>query len=184
MMKKIKIREIRMDITSKTKIYDLLQEFPVLEEQIMNMAPPFRNLKNPVLRRTVGKLATLEKAAQIGGIDVAHFVNTLRAAVGQPELKGEAVTVPTAVKNAPDWIQGQPVHVIDGVEMLNQGIHPLNKINELMQSLPGGKHVLLLTNFKPLPLIEAMEKQNYSVYHRSDEHDQTKHMTFIGKPAK
>ena len=66
-----------MEITSQSKLFDVLEAYPSLESQIVNIAPPFKNLKNPVLRRTVGKLATLEKVAQIGGMDVNRLVNTL-----------------------------------------------------------------------------------------------------------
>jgi hypothetical protein len=52
-----------MEITSHTKLLELLNEYPALEEQIINIAPPFKNLKNPVLRRTVGQLATLAQVA-------------------------------------------------------------------------------------------------------------------------
>ena len=57
-----------MEITSQSKLFDVLEAYPFLEEQIVNIAPPFQNLKNPVLRRTVGKIATLEKVAQVGGM--------------------------------------------------------------------------------------------------------------------
>lgn len=170
-----------MEITAKTKIDELLQAYPKLEEQIINIAPPFKNLKNPVLRRTVGKLANLEKVAQIGGIQVLSLVNILRAAVGQAELVGEIETRSITAENDPQWINGAPTHIVDGVEMLNQGLHPLNKVNELMQTIPGGAYLVLYTNFKPLPLIEAMEKQKYQVYHKIDTQDAQRHMTFIGK---
>jgi len=170
-----------MEITAKTKIFDLLSIYPKLEETIMNLAPPFKNLKNPLLRRTVGKLANLEKAAQIGGLDVLSLVNTLRAAVGQPELKNAPMTTTINTLNGPAWISGKPMHIIDGVEMLSRGVHPLNQINELMQTMPPGAYLVLTTNFKPIPLIEAMEKQNYKVYHSIDEQDATRHLTYIGK---
>ena len=170
-----------MEITAKTKIFDLLSIYPKLEETIMNLAPPFKNLKNPLLRRTVGKLANLEKAAQIGGLDILPLVNTLRSAVGQPELKTTAVNNTIITLNGPGWIKGKPQHVVDGVEMLSRSVHPLNHVNELMQSLPLGAYLVLNTNFKPIPLIDAMEKQNYLVYHSIDEQDAMRHLTYIGK---
>ena len=173
-----------MEITAKTKIADLLAAYPGLEEQIMNIAPPFKNLSNPVLRRTVGKLADLEKAAQISGMQVLALVNTLRAAVGQVELQGGTEAVKVSLENVPAWITGEPAYIVDGVEMLNEGVHPLNKVNELMQSIPAGAYLVLYTNFKPLPLIEAMEKQDYLVYHKTETNDARKHLTFIGKASR
>src|SRR5512134_3753823 len=97
-----------MQITSQSKLFDVLEAYPFLEAQIVNIAPPFQNLKNPVLRRTVGKIATLEKVAQIGGMDVGKLVNTLRRAVGQEELAAESVAkvrieIPR-VADDPEWI--------------------------------------------------------------------------------
>jgi len=72
-----------MEITSQSKLYDVLAAYPELEAQIVKIAPPFKNLKNPVLRRTVGRIATLEKVAQIGGMDVNNserpFTKSTRA---------------------------------------------------------------------------------------------------------
>ncbi len=75
-----------MEITAKTKLMDLLNEYPQLEEKIIQAAPAFKNLKNPILRRTVGQLATVEKVAQIGNLDVFTFVNLLRRETGQAEF--------------------------------------------------------------------------------------------------
>ena len=77
-----------MEITRKSRILEVLKEFPQLEEQIIGMAPAFKNLRNPVLRRTVAQMATLEMVAKIGGLDVAGLVNALRRSVGQSEVSG------------------------------------------------------------------------------------------------
>jgi len=52
-----------VEILPQTRLVELLQVHPELEEAIQRMAPPFRNLRNPVLRRTVGRVATLAKVA-------------------------------------------------------------------------------------------------------------------------
>jgi hypothetical protein len=170
-----------MNITSTTKIADLLAEYPALEEKIIHIAPPFKNLKNPVLRKTVGKLATLEKAAQIGHLDVSEFVNMLRKEVGQGEIETNVNIKVSWQEGEPEWIKSKPVGIIDGTEMLSKGEHPLSKINEIMKSLEHDQFVLLKTNFKPIPLIEAMEKQNYEVFHKTDSKNTDQNFTFIRK---
>ena len=67
-----------MEIKSTTKLFDVLQHFPELEEKVIGIAPPFKNLKNPILRKTVGKLATIEKIARIANLEVMELVNQLR----------------------------------------------------------------------------------------------------------
>ncbi|HDY75231.1 MAG TPA: DUF1858 domain-containing protein [Candidatus Marinimicrobia bacterium] len=169
-----------MDITPKTKLMEILNAYPELEEKVIAMAPPFKNLKNPILRKTVGKLATLAKVAHIGGLDVREFVNDLRSEVGLAPLEGEVTDDSFQLSaTAPDWIKGEPKHIVDGTAMLDAGEHPLNRVNELMSEISPGEHILLKTNFIPLPMIDAMKKQNYKVYHTENEGNQ--HQTFILK---
>ena len=147
----------------------------------MSLSPAFKNLKNPILRKTVGKLATLEKVAQMGDKDVVTFINELRRKVGQPELTVPQNGKTVYIDGDPDWINGKPAHEIDGQAMLDQGEHPLGLINQLMHSLPSGQFILLKTHFKPLPLIDEMLKQNYRVHSRTDSENANLHLTFIGK---
>jgi uncharacterized protein (DUF2249 family) len=174
-----------MEITRKTKLLDVLKAYPELEAHIITMAPPFKNLKNPVLRRTVAKLATLENVAQIGGLDVDQMVNKLREAAGQAELgyttpADQAVEVPGIVAT-PDWVTGNPAYTIDGTEMLARGEVPLIMVNELLGKLSPGEYLLLITNFEPVPILEAMQKQNRRVYHEAHKTDAEQHNTYIGK---
>jgi len=173
-----------MDITSQTKLFDLLEAYPQLESQIMNIAPPFQNLKNPVLRRTVGKLATLEKVAQVGGMEASNLVNTLRRVVGQQELGVEPasnpkVEIPRAADD-PDWLAGEAQFTIDGTELLRRGEVPLGRVNELLGKLEPGRFLLLLTNFEPSPILDAMQKQNRRVFHKVRPDEPGQHLTFIG----
>jgi len=171
-----------MDINSQTKLFDLLEAHPALEEQIVAIAPPFKNLKNPVLRRAVGRLATLEKVAQIGGLNVDQFVNTLRRAAGQPELHPAAETKPYLPESSmedPEWTRGEPQFVVNGVELLQQGQVPLTRVNELLPSLSPGRFLLLITNFEPSPMLEAMQKQNRETYCKVSQDAAEFHLTFI-----
>jgi len=155
-----------MDIQPHCKLFDVLNAYPALEEHIMGLAPPFKNLRNPVLRKTVGKLATLERIAAVGKIDVYEFVNSLRQTVGQDPITQERASVaPDRTADSPAWVSGEPAHTINGNAMLERGEHPLQLVNQLMQELPDGRHLLLETAFAPLPLIDAMEKQRYQVFH-------------------
>ncbi|MGE5378458.1 MAG: DUF1858 domain-containing protein, partial [Bacteroidota bacterium] len=161
-----------MEITSQSKLFDILDVYPFLEEQIINIAPPFKNLKNPVLRRTVGKIATLEIVAQVGGMDTGRLVNTLRQAVGQDDLGLEAasqlkVAIPRLADD-PEWIAGEPQFTVNGTEILQRGEVPLGKVNELLRQLAAKSYILLVTNFEPVPILEAMQKQDRKVFHKQN----------------
>jgi hypothetical protein len=78
-----------MELNTKTKIDDLLKQYPFLLDFLITLSPMFKNLKNPVVRKTVGKVATLEKAAAIGGLKVEDLLSKLSA-----EISKQAGSVP------------------------------------------------------------------------------------------
>ena len=172
-----------MDIIAKTRLNDLLTKYPQLEEKIIQAAPAFRNLKNPVLRRTVGRVATIEKVVQIGGLDLTTFINLLRREVGQPELFPDAQMEPAAAQPVktgdPDWIKGPVQFSVDGKEMLARGEVPVNRINELIPQLTGDSVIRLVTDFEPAPMIDALMKQKRHAHHTIDPQEPSRHITYI-----
>lgn len=172
-----------MEINAKTKLHDLLTSYPQLEGKIIQAAPAFENLKNPVLRRTVGRVATVEKVVQIGGLDLTTFINLLRREVGQPELNPDVSVVAEVhetVRTAePEWIRSEIQFTVDGKELLAKGEVPVNRINELLPQLSGQGIILLITDFEPAPMIDALMKQKRQVHHLPDPQDPGRHLTYI-----
>ena len=78
-------------IESSTKVAALLDQYPELEGVLIEMAPRFKKLRNPILRRTVARIASLRQAAAVGGIPVGELVNRLRVEVGQEPLSSAGV---------------------------------------------------------------------------------------------
>ncbi len=95
-----------MEIDLSTKVGELLDAYPKLEEELIRINPKFKKLKNPILRRTVAKIATLAQAAKVGGMDPVELVNLLRKAVGQPPLQGVEYTEEES--EAPVWKAAEP----------------------------------------------------------------------------
>ena len=60
-----------LTITPDSKIGELLEAYPDLESTLLRLSPAFRHLKNPVLRRTVAKVASLRQVAAVGGVPSA-----------------------------------------------------------------------------------------------------------------
>ncbi len=67
-----------LSIGPETTIAALLCTFPAPEEVLIEMAPAFAKLRNPLVRRTVARIATLEQAAAIGGVDLQGMILKLR----------------------------------------------------------------------------------------------------------
>jgi len=70
-----------MDLSPKTKVNDLLNTYPFLKDFLITLNSEFKMLDNPLLRKTVGKFATLGKAAMISGMDVNKLVDDIAAEI-------------------------------------------------------------------------------------------------------
>jgi hypothetical protein len=70
-------------ISPKTKVGDLLEAYPELESVLMSMSPAFEKLKNPVLRKTVARVATLQQVSVVGRVNIEEMIRRLRKEAGQ-----------------------------------------------------------------------------------------------------
>jgi hypothetical protein len=75
-----------MNISETMTVNQLLAAFPQLQNVLIDLNPQFNKLKNPLLRNTIGRVATLKQAASVADIPVLTFVNHLRTAVGQAPI--------------------------------------------------------------------------------------------------
>jgi hypothetical protein len=152
----------RCAITPATKVAELLESWPELEEVLVAQAPAFRRLKNPVLRRTVARVATLEQAAGVGGVAVRDLVAALRRAAGVADAApGEPEPVETSVASpVPEWVRaGRVVATIDAEALLEAGEVPLPVVNERARALGPAELLRVDSGFRPAPLVESLSKQ-------------------------
>lgn len=70
-----------MEIKPDTKLFDLLREYPFLLEFLANYNQEYQKLRNPVLRKTMGRLATLDKVADIGKLPVERLIADISEAI-------------------------------------------------------------------------------------------------------
>jgi uncharacterized protein (DUF2249 family) len=148
-------------ITPRTKVYELLEAYPQLEETLIEIAPVFKKLKNPILRRTIARVTTLQQAAQVGEVPVHALVNTLRRKVGQDNLEGlEAIASGKAEK--PSWLKTEKIMKrLDARPVIEQGGHPLGEVLTGVGDLEPGQIFELVTPFLPAPLIERVVAQGF-----------------------
>lgn len=79
-----------MEISPRTKVVDLINKYPFLKDFLIKVNPEFKLLDNPFMRNTIGRIATLSKAAMIGGMDLKKLIDEL--AVEIRARSGESVT--------------------------------------------------------------------------------------------
>lgn len=141
-------------ITPKTKVLELIETYPQLEDVLIGYVPAFNKLKNPLLRRTVAKVATLQQAAVIGGVDISDLIARLREGAGQ-DYAIESFEDQQYNYNQPAWFNEENILVqFDVREMLERGEHPVNQVIADLKTLPEGKIYQLVAPFLPVPLID------------------------------
>jgi len=151
----------KLIITPRTKVYELLQAYPELEDVLIELAPVFKKLKNPVLRRTIARVTTLQQAAQVGEIPVHSLVNSLRQKVGQDSLEGLESSA-AGKSEKPSWLKEEKiVKRLDARPIIEQGGHPLGEVLTGVSDLKPGEIFELITPFTPAPLIERVVAQGF-----------------------
>lgn len=154
-------------LSPATRIGPLLDAHPELEEVLISISPEFARLRNPLLRRTVARVATLEQAARIGGVPVPELVGRLRQALGQASPEAEPVPVGGEEVPPPAWVAGAtPAVILVAEEVLGSGRTPVAVVSERLAAAAPGEVVLLRAPFHPAPLIDAIKAKGYEVFAR------------------
>lgn len=149
-----------LEITPKTKIFELLKSYPELENLLVSLAPAFEKLRNPFLRRTIARVTSLAQAAQVGSIPVADLVNRLREQAGQPPLQIDSFA--DKADEPPLWFKtGTIVKSIDARPMLERGEYPMGLVLQEVERLQEGEILELITGFVPAPLVEKFEAKGF-----------------------
>lgn len=151
-------------ITPDTKIGQLLEEFPQLEEVLMEMTPEFKKLRNPILRKTVARVASLRQAAAVGKVPLSEFINRLRKEAGIQEGFVSNELSGTAAEEKPPWFSASRViRHLDARPLLEAGEQPISRVFNECKNLTAGEIYELITSFIPVPLIEEAKKRGYLV---------------------
>ena len=108
-----------MELSPKTKVNDLLDRYPFLKDFLVRLNPEFKMLDNPFMRKTVGRIASLQKAAMIGGLDVRKLLDDIAG-----EIKKKAK---------------EPVSVRYDEESVNEQDAKIDQLKEIIKELHAGK---------------------------------------------
>lgn len=161
--------ETKINITPETRVAELLENYPELEDLLVSLSPAFSKLKNPLLRRTVAKITSLQQAAAVGNISIGKVVNTLRQAAGM-ELT-DLIDEKNISYSDEISQKGFDIVKYDAREDLSIGVHPLGKVMSALHHLEKNQKYLLVTPFIPAPLIDKAKEKGFtvSVVKKSDE---------------
>lgn len=152
-------------ISPKTRVGELLDKYPDLEEEFLSISPLFANLKNPVLRRTIARVATLQQVSVIGDLSVEELVNRLRKAAGQTTASFPEESMESLSAQQPDWMHQVNIVVdFDATSMINSGQSPLAVILKLVKTVAPGSTLLLRTPFVPAPIVDKLKQEGFYVW--------------------
>jgi TusA-related sulfurtransferase len=169
-----------IDITLETKIADLLNSREDMKDILIRINPKFKKLNNPVLRRTLAKIAGVKQAAVVGGMDPLDLLNQLREAVGQAPVETETVSnEETRSEEAPEWILKEAVQTLNANEILDTERNPLAELYKTLKTIEEGEVITIEADFRPEPLIDEMVKAGHDVFTREAAKDHF--ITYIKK---
>ena len=135
---------------------EIFEEYPGLEERLIEIVPTFKKLKNPVLRKTVAKIATVQQAATIANMEVNKLVNMLREQAGQ-ELENLDHNPDNYSLNfsRQDWMdEAKITATLDLGPILESGEHPVHQVIADLKTLKHGDIYQISSPFLPAPLID------------------------------
>lgn len=158
----------RLMITPKTKVGELLDTYPQLENVLIEMVPTFKKLKNPVLRRTIARVTSLQQAAIVGGIGLDKIINTLRKEIGQDMDHSH----PTNIENTPqpDWFDASKItQTLDARPAIASGQHPLEAVYNALFEMKEDGIFELITPFVPAPLLDKVKAKGYLVWTKQED---------------
>ena len=169
-----------LEIVPSTTVNELLTAYPELEERLIGIAPPFKKLQNPLLRKSIAKVATIRNIASVGNIPVDELVNKLREEVGQSK-SDEPYEDETYFTSKPAWFSSDKVSVtIVEAEVEDKDSMTVVTVLREAKKLNAGEIIELITTFLPAPGIDSMRSKGYLVWTTRDDDNAIR--TYFLKP--
>jgi Domain of unknown function (DUF1858) len=156
-------------ITPESRLGDLLERWPGLEAVLIELSPHFRALKNPVLRRTVAKVATLRQVSSVSGVPLGTLIERLRAGAGLAPLAIGDESGGAPAERPPWAVERAVTRTHDARAAIEAGEHPLPKVMADLAALGEAQVYELLTPFVPAPLVDLAREKGFSSFSSVEE---------------
>jgi hypothetical protein len=106
-------------ITPKSKIQEILDAYPELEEKLFSYAPSFKKLISSTIKHSLAKATTLQQIAASYNLNISSLVSELRREVGFEDSSAETVENSEDTSARPAWLtEDKKITVLDVREML------------------------------------------------------------------
>ncbi len=166
-----KVSKSGIEIAPSVTVHALLEAYPELEDVLIGIAAPFKKLKNPILRRSVAKVATIKHISSVGGVPLDELIGKLREAVGQSQST-DSYGDEDYFGEQPDWFSADRVSLsVNEDEVGDKDGMTLVTILREAKNVREGEIIELVTSFLPAPGIDIMKSKGYSVWTRKERDD-------------
>ncbi|WP_242053288.1 DUF1858 domain-containing protein [Dysgonomonas sp. GY617] len=157
-----------LDINLQTKVAEMLDHYPQLEEILLELSPSFAKLKNPILRKTIARVATLKQISEIAGLNPGEMISTLRKKVNLCPANID-ITQSDKFTPKPEWVnENTIVEVFDVCPIIDEGKSPMKQIIDKAQSLQTEQILKLITPFVPTPIIDILQTKGYVCWSKNE----------------
>ena len=156
-----------MKITPQTKIIDMIQAYPELVDVLASYNGHFGLLKNPIMRRTFARLATVRHASKVAGVNLAELIKLLNNAIGEtvPDIDTTESEASQGESGVPvrDIVEQRPVRTtaLDVRGIMKAGGEPFREIMQAVAKVKQGEALVLETLFEPAPLYDVLKKKGF-----------------------
>lgn len=166
-------------VQATDRVADVLARSEALIDVFVRHSKHFEKLRSRTMRRTMGRLVTVEQAARIGGVAPEALVSDLNLALGLAPAAAAAAatdapvnTVASAPAGAAGdaWpgVAGREVVELDVRDDLRNGREPFSRIMATVGKLRDDQVLHLRAIFEPAPLFAVLAKRGFA--HHAEEH--------------
>ncbi len=158
-----------LEITPETKVFDLLESHPELEDTLISLAKPFEKLRNPFLRKTVAKMATIKNIASVGGIPLDELISKINGAIGHSDTD-VSYTDEEYFTEQPPWFSTDKIKAcIVENELDDKNKMTLVTVLKEAKKINPGEIIELITDFLPAVGIDIVRAKGYSTWSLKEE---------------
>jgi TusA-related sulfurtransferase len=149
------------------RISAVLGRDPRMLGVLLACSPAFGHLRNPLLRKTMARLATVEHAARVAQIDPQVLLARLNAALAGesvPDAPIRRLDAPAEPARPDVLARLSPDEIVecDVREDLRAGREPLNRILTAARTVSDGQALRLRANFEPVPLYPVLARKGFA----------------------
>lgn len=120
-----------MELNDRTSLYQLLKQYPFLLDFLADLSPAYKNLKNPILRRTVARVASLKQVAAEGGLTVEELISRIKKEIAVRDSREEQETASGTTKAELNGSRQPGQEKLDRLKEIIRDLHRGRQVDEL-----------------------------------------------------